>query len=79
MPLATGQWAQEAIGIPDLMATGFEVALVAILSGPLASSPRRAAKSVPLRFADVAIARTFGILAIALLTGAAILEHAGPT
>jgi hypothetical protein len=76
LPVGPGLWAQEAIGLADLLATGFEAALVAILVSPLGATRRP--NSEVLRFADVAIARIFGILAIAILTGAAIIEHAGP-
>jgi hypothetical protein len=76
LPVGPGVWAIEPIGIADLLATGFEASLVWLLRSPLAARSARP-RSESLRFADVAIARTFGILAIAILTGAAILEHAG--
>jgi hypothetical protein len=76
LPLGAGIWVPEPIGIADLLATGFEASLVWLLRSPLAGRSRPS-RGDALRFADVAIARTFGILAIAILTGAAILEHAG--
>jgi hypothetical protein len=74
LPIGVEPGIPEAIGLPDLLATLFEAALVAILATPLASSARHDAGREPLRFADVTIARTFGILAIATVTGAAIAE-----
>ena len=78
LPVEPGLWVPEPVGIADLLATGFEAGLVALLRSPLGTDRVATGAAGPVRFADVAIARTFGILAIAILTGAAILEHAGP-
>jgi hypothetical protein len=82
LPIGPEPGLPEAIGFPDLLATLFEAALVGILMTRLAARPKRPKRPSPegpaaLRFADVAIARTFGILAIAILTGAAIAEVGG--
>jgi hypothetical protein len=77
LPIGPEPGLPEAIGFPDLLATGFEIALVAILSADFSASRTRPAEPAPFRFADVAIARTLGILAIAILTGAAIAEVGG--
>jgi hypothetical protein len=77
LPIGPEPGLPEAIGFPDLLATAFEIALVALLSIDFEAARSRSAQPVPYRFADVAIARTFGILAIAILTGAAIAEVGG--
>jgi hypothetical protein len=77
LPIGPEAGVPEAIGLPDLLATLFEAGLVAILATPLASSARHEESREPLRFADVTIARTFGVLAIAVVTGAAIAELGG--
>jgi hypothetical protein len=77
LPFGIGVGSPEAIGLPDLLATAFEAGLIAMLATPLASAVGREQSAEPLRFADVAIARSFGILAIAMLTGAVLVEVVG--
>jgi len=77
LPIGPTPGAVEHIGFADLLATLFEAAIVGVLVARRRSRPPAAAARRCVPYADAAIARTFSILAIAVLTAAAIVQLGG--
>jgi hypothetical protein len=77
LPLGPTPGESEHVGFVDLIATIFEIVLVGILLSRLASARAQSPERKPLSYADVAIARTFAILAILILVGTAIASVGG--
>jgi hypothetical protein len=77
LPLGPTPGATEHVGFVDLMATLFEAVLVGILIAGLAPATAGVVERKRLAYADVAIARSFSILTIVILTGAAIASLGG--
>jgi len=74
LPLGPRPGAVEHVGFADVLATIFEAVLVGILLAVLAPRSATALAGRRVVYADAAIARTFAILAIVILTGAAIAQ-----
>lgn len=78
LPIGPDPGAAEHVGFVDLMATVFEACLVGILVARHAAA-RGGFEGRRVAYADAAIARTFAVLTIVILTGVAIGLGGGPT
>jgi hypothetical protein len=77
LPIGPHPWQPEAIGLLDLFATGFEVALVGVLLPTVAPHRFRSVATGRMHYEQAFVLGAFCIVTIALLTTVALVGSMG--